>query len=81
MNLNFKPCMMTICMHDYAYPKRMVPLISALAHQSGNSNPTSVQIYTDTTIEGVRQMTDLELGRYVRVQLNKLDDHKKQIEG
>jgi hypothetical protein len=77
----FKPCCMTIFIHDYAVPQSDRIKMSPLVTISGKrKEPIPLQIYSNWTLELVRGLTDQQLGKLVRETLNKIDEEKSKIE-
>lgn len=75
----FKPCMMTIFMHDYAIRYELNKW-SGLFRSEKRQRVQSVQIFNNVTLELVRGLSDEQIGKIVREVLTKLDQSKKQIE-
>jgi len=76
-----KPCMMTIFMHDYATPPSSRNEVFPFVYMEGKSKtPIPLQIFNLVTMEMVRTCSDEQLGKIVRIVLNKLDGLKNKIE-
>ena len=71
-----KHCCMTIFMHDLAFP----PEPKGLWPLNWNPPSTPVQIYTNVSMDLVRTLSDVELGRIIRDTLTKVDEFKNKIE-
>ena len=78
----YKPCMMTVFMHDYATPSEDSGFFSRFLGDISASKrpPESVMIYNNVTIELLRELSDEQIGKIIRQQLNKLEEQKAKIE-
>ena len=80
--LNFAPMKMVVTMHDYAFKIKRARLFDPLSwiFPRYTPKPQNVQIFFETSIEGLRSATDKQIVDMVRNHLKKLDEYKLQIE-
>jgi hypothetical protein len=76
---DFKPCMMTIFMHDYAFPKPITTGIFGIG-PSIKLRSQDLQLYGQLTIEFVRDSTPEQLGLFIKEMLSKIDKSKEILE-
>lgn len=76
---DFKPCMMTIFLHDYAFPKPLNTGIFGIG-PSIRRRPQDLQLYGQVTIDFVRDSTPEKLGLFIKEMLSKIDKSKEILE-
>jgi hypothetical protein len=76
---DFRPCMMTVFMHDYAYPKPIKTGFLGLGVPI-RRNPQDLQLYNQLTMEFVRDSTPEQLGLFIKEMLLKINKSKEIIE-
>jgi hypothetical protein len=74
-----KPCMMTIFMHDYAFPPDIKTGLFGLG-ASIKRRPKDLQIYQCLSMEFVKSATNEQLGSFVKELFNKIEQSKKEAE-
>lgn len=77
----FKPCCMTVFIHDYAFPPSDRAEIFPFIYMEGKpKRPIPLQIYSNWTLDLIRGCSDEQIGKIVRQALNNLEEEKRKIE-